>query len=65
MNNQIKNLGQVYLKDLPAMRSDSIAKNNLSTMFLGAQLMTNLVIGEDYMTPYTLKDKERKISRVD
>lgn len=65
MNNTIKNLGQVYLKDLPADPTDELGKNNLSESFIGAQLYTNLVINSDYMTPYTLKNKQKKINRVD
>ena len=62
MNNTISNLGQVYLSDLPDDQADSLSKNLLSTYFLGAQLYTNLV-NDEYYLPYTLKDKEKKISR--
>lgn len=64
MYNTIKNTGMVYLKDLKKSKNDSIAKNNLYAAFIGAQMMTSLV-GEDYYTPYTLKDKQKKISRID
>lgn len=62
MNNTINNLGQVYLKDLPDDPTDSLSKNLLSTYFIGAQLYTNLV-NEDYMTPYTMSLKQKKIER--
>ena len=64
MNNTIKTTGQVSLKDLPEDLNDSLSKNLLSTYFLGAQLMSNLV-NEDYMTPYTYLNKHKKIDRVD
>ena len=64
MNNTINNLGMVYLKDLPDDPSDSLSKNLLSAYFIGAQLYTNLV-NEDYMTPYTLSLKSKKVERID
>ena len=62
MNNTINNLGQVYLKDLPDDPADSLSKNLLSAYFIGAKLYTNLV-NEDYMTPYTMSLKNKKIER--
>lgn len=64
MNNTINTLGQVYLKDLPDDPADSLSKNLLSTYFIGAQLHTNLV-DEDYMTPYTMSLKSKRVERVD
>lgn len=64
MNNTINTLGQVYLSDLPDDPTDSLSKNLLSTYYIGAQLYTNLV-NEDYMTPYTLKNKSKRLERVD
>ena len=64
MNNTIKTIGYVSLKDLPEDLSDSLSKNLLSTYFLGAQLMSNLV-NQEYMVPYTYLNKEKKINRVD
>lgn len=64
MNNTIKTLGQVSLKDLPDDFSDSLGKSNLSVMFLGAQLMTNLV-NSDYLLPYTIKNRSKRVERVD
>lgn len=59
MNNTINVLGQVSLKDLPDTPTDSLSKNLLSTYFIGAQLLTNLV-AEDYYLPHTLKIKGNK-----
>ena len=64
MNNTIKTTGYVSIKDLPEDLNDSLSKNLLSTYFIGAQLMSNLV-NEEYMVPYTYLNKEKKISRVD
>lgn len=64
MNNNIKILGQVSLKDIPEDLDDSLSKNLLSTYFTGAQFMTNLVNSE-YMTPYTYNNRHQKIERVD
>ena len=62
MNNTINNLGQVSLKDLPDDPTDSLSKNLTSTYFIGAQLYTNLV-NEDYMTPYTMSLKQKRVER--
>ena len=64
MNNTIKTTGYVSIKDLPEDLNDSLSKNLLSTYFIGAQLMSNLV-NEEYMVPYTYLNKEKKIRRVD
>ena len=64
MNNTIKVLGQVSLNELPDDPTDSLSKNLLNAYFLGAQLYTN-VVNVDYMTPYTLSEKTKKIERVD
>ena len=65
MNNIIKNLGQVTLDELPEDIDDSLSKNLLNAYFIGAQLYTNIVEKDSYMLPYTAKDKERKVQRVD
>ena len=65
MNNTIKNLGQVTLDELPEDIDDSLSKNLLNAYFIGAQLYTNIVEKDSYMLPYTAKDKERKVQRVD
>lgn len=63
MNSTIKTMGQVSLKDLPDDPTDSMAKNLLHVYFIGAGLMTNL-ISTDYMTPWTLKNKQNKIQYI-
>ena len=65
MNNIIKNLGQVTLEELPEDIDDSLSKNLLNAYFIGAQLYTNIVEKDAYLLPYTVKDKELKINRVD
>ena len=65
MNNIIKNLGQVTLDELPEDIDDSLSKNLLNAYFIGAQLYTNIVEKDSYMLPYTVKDKERKVQRID
>ena len=64
MNNTIKTTGYVSVKDLPEDINDSLSKNLLSTYFIGAQLMSNLV-NQEYMVPYTYLNKQKKINRVD
>ena len=63
MNSTIKTFGQVRLSDLPDDPADDLSKNLLSTYFIGAGLMTSLV-NTDYMTPYTLKQKNLKSQRI-
>lgn len=65
MNNIIKNLGQVTLSELPEEVNDSLSKNLLNAYFIGAQLYTNIVEKDTYILPYTAKDKELKINRID
>ncbi len=63
MNSEIKTLGQVRLADLPDDPADSLSKNLLSVYFIGAQINSSLV-NTDYMTPYTMKSKSLRVSRV-
>ena len=65
MNNIIKNLGQVTLAELPEDIDDSLSKNLLNAYFIGAQLYTNIVEKDEYLLPYTVKDKQLKIQRID
>lgn len=65
MNNIIKNLGQVSLNELPEDIDDSLSKNLLNAYFIGAQLYSNIVEKDSYLLPYTAKDKDLKIQRVD
>ena len=64
MNNEIKMLGKVSLKDLPEDKDDSLSKNMLSSYYLGAQLLTNLVV-KDYMLPYTYNMKAQRVTRIE
>lgn len=63
MYNTINTTGEVRLEDLPKDPDDSLSKNLLNTYLLGALFYTNL-INEDYMLPYTRKDKKIEIGRV-
>lgn len=65
MNNTIKTLGQVSLKDLPEEVDDSLSKNLLSTYLIGAQLVSPNLVMQDYLLPYTLKHDSKRIERVD
>lgn len=65
MNNIIRNLGQVTLAELPEDITDSLSKTLLNAYFIGAQLYTNIVSKDEYMLPYTLKDKDMKMHRLD
>lgn len=62
MNSTIKTMGQVRLEDLTNDPTDSLSKNLLNVYFIGAGLMSNIVT-KDYMTPYTLQQKNMKVSR--
>ena len=59
MYNTISSKGFVSEKDLEVDKTDSLSKNMLSVYLLGANIQSNLV-NEDYMTPLTLKNKQRK-----
>lgn len=60
--NQISQTGGLSQEDYSVTKTDSIARNTISVYLLGCHINSNLVNEEDY-TPYTLKDKEKKISR--
>lgn len=60
MNSIIKTMGQVRLSDLKEDPVDDLSKNLLSVYLLGAGLYSNLV-NIDYMTPYTLKNKDLRV----
>lgn len=66
MNNTIKTVGQVKLKELPEEVDDSLSKNLLNTYFIGAQLISNSLVNKDeYVLPYTARNKNKKIERID
>lgn len=58
MYNAISSKGFVSEKDISTDKSDSLAKNMLNVYLLGCNIHSNLV-DEDYMTPLTLKNKQR------
>lgn len=64
MNNTIKTIGMVSLEDIPEDLDDSLSKNLISTYYLGAQLYTSFV-NEEYILPYTYRNKHKKIERID
>jgi len=66
MINKIKVLGQVSLDELDTNPDNSLARNNMTAAFIGAQLFQNTVMDEnDYMTPYTKSLKSKRTERVD
>ena len=62
MYNQINTTGQVYLKDLESDRSNQVARNTVDVYLIGSGIMTNL-LEQDYMTPYTLSLKKKRIEK--
>lgn len=60
MNNKITQMGMFSLEDVNIENKGSMSKNLLSTYLIGANIMSN-IINEDYMTPYTLANKSKKI----
>ena len=63
MNSQIVNTGSVSLKDIRTDSNDSLARHKLYAYLIGAHIKSNL-LGADYMTPYTLENKSKKITRM-
>lgn len=62
MSNVIMNQGFVTKDDINVAKDDSLGKNLLNAYLIGAHIHSNL-IDIDYMTPYTAKNKQRKIER--
>ena len=62
MNNAIAAKGYVSEKDINIEKDDSLAKNMLNVYLIGANIHSNLV-DEDYMTPYTIRNKKQSIER--
>ena len=63
MSNTILSKGYVSASDLQISSDDSIGKNLFNTYLIGSHIMSNL-IDIDYMTPFTAKNKQRKIERM-
>lgn len=55
----IAQTGMLKYDDLQREKDDSLSRNMISAMLIGSNIMSNLVC-EDYMTPYTLKQKKLK-----
>ena len=62
MNNIISSKGYVSEKDILVEKDDSLSKNMLNVYLIGAHIHSNLV-DEDYMTPYTIRNKKQAIER--
>jgi hypothetical protein len=60
--NQISNTGNLSKEYYTVDKADSISRNTISVYMLGCHLNTNLVNEGNY-TPYTLKEKQRKVVR--
>lgn len=64
MANAILNKGYVNNDDIDILKDDSIAKNLMNVYLIGAHIHSNLV-DVDYYTPYTVKQKKRKVTRIE
>ena len=62
MYNSINVLGDVDDDEVVIEKDDSMAKNLLNVYLIGSQLNSNLV-NEDYLLPYTIKNRSRKVER--
>lgn len=62
MYNQINTTGQVSLNDIKPDKNNQVARNTVDVFLIGSGIMTNLV-EEDYMTPYTLSMKKKRIEK--
>ena len=62
MNNVINAKGFVSEKDITVESDDSLAKNMMNVYLIGANIHSNLV-DQDYMTPYTARNKKQNIER--
>lgn len=60
--NTINVKGLLSAEDVPVDIDDSLSKNMMSTYMIGALLNSNIVNQGNY-TPYTLKNKQRKLER--
>ena len=62
MSQAILAKGSVSDSDITVAKDDSIGKRLLNTYLLGAHIYSNLIC-MDYMTPYTYKQRHKKIER--
>lgn len=63
MNAAISTKGYVSQKDLPNNLDDSLSRNMMSSYLIGCHL-ENTLVNEDGYTPYTLKQRQKKIERI-
>lgn len=63
MYNIISTKGQVYQSELPLGSDESLAKNLINTYLIGCHINSNL-INQDYLLPYTIQEKKKKVVRV-
>lgn len=62
MYTMINTTGQVSLKDLESSKTSQVARTTTDVFLIGSGIMSNL-IEEDYMTPYTLSMKKKRIEK--
>lgn len=62
MLTQINSTGMYSQEEVTRENQNQISKNTVGAYLLGSCLYTNL-INKDYMTPWTLSQKERKVER--
>ena len=63
MTSAILDKGSVSEQDYEVKKNDSLGRNMLNVYLLGAHIKSNLV-GIDYMTPYTVENRKKKIERM-
>ena len=59
---QINLTGQIVEDDIIIDKQQSLAKNMLNSYMIAAGLYTN-ILNKDYMTPYTLNNRQKKVER--
>lgn len=63
MYNTISTKGEVSIDDIKTDIDDSLSRNMMNVYLLGANIKSN-VISDDYMLPYTYKNKNREIKTI-
>lgn len=63
MYNTINQTGRVSIDDVPIDQDDPLSKNLIDAYLIGAGIKSNLIIGPDYMTAWTRKNKQRQVER--
>jgi hypothetical protein len=61
--NTIRMKGVLSKKDIPVEIDDPLSKQLMNVYMLGAHINSNL-INQDYYTMYTLRNKQKQVSRV-